>query len=322
MSGNLLITGGTGFIGKALLREIAKKKDTFQSSFDEICVLSRSPSVFLQSFPEFGCLEGVRFHKGDIMVSESLPKEKFSHVIHGAAESTNGPKLSALYRFDQIVSGTRNLLDWSVKTGVHRFLFLSSGAVYGGLPPSLTGYHEDQCCALFPDRPEQSYAIAKLTAEHSTLTFGSLGLMSVSVARCFSFSGVDLPLTAHFAFGNFIHDALFSEKITINGDGNTRRSYLDQRDLAHWLFTILLHGSTTGIYNVGSDRVISIFHLAEMIKSVLCPEKSISKSDFNTDDSSRRVYFPNVLKANKELGLVPAISLRQSIIDTANANLR
>lgn len=237
MSTNLLITGGTGFIGRALLRMIATNRKS-EISFDSISVLSRSPSGFLQSFPEFSLLENLRFVEGDIMFLESLPKGRFSHVIHGAADSTDGSKHSELYRFDQIVSGTRNLLDWSVKTGVKRFLFLSSGAVYGGLPPPATGYREDQYCSLLSSRAEESYAIAKLAAEHSTLTFGSLGSFSVSVARCFSFSGIDLPLEAHFAFGNFIYDALFSEKITINGDGNTKRSYLDQRDLAHWLLTI------------------------------------------------------------------------------------
>lgn len=72
----------------------------------------------------------------------------------------------------------------------------------------------------------------------------------------------NLPLNAHFAIGNFIQDAISAEQITVAGDGTPLLTYLDQSDLAHWLWTLIIEGLDGETYNVGSDRVISIAELA------------------------------------------------------------
>ena len=79
----------------------------------------------------------------------------------------------------------------------------------------------------------------------------------------------------HFAIGNFIRDALTAEAITVSGDGRPLRTFLDQRDLAHWLFTLLEHGRSGHIYNVGSDEVISIADLAHLVRDLLAPNKPV-----------------------------------------------
>ena len=75
--------------------------------------------------------------------------------------------------------------------------------------------------------------MAKRASEHLCCLYNDrFGVESV-VARCFSFVGQDLPLNAHFAIGNFIHDALHStDEITVAGDGAPVRSYMNQADLA------------------------------------------------------------------------------------------
>ena len=59
---------------------------------------------------------------------------------------------------------------------------------------------------------------------------------NIVLARCFAFVGPDLPLDVHSAIGNFISDALTAA--AISGDGNPLRTYPDQSDLVHWLFTL------------------------------------------------------------------------------------
>ena len=69
---------------------------------------------------------------GDILDADSLPNDgQFTHILHAATESTNRGKLSPFERHDEIVNGTRTILEYAVKNKVSRFLLTSSGAVYG-----------------------------------------------------------------------------------------------------------------------------------------------------------------------------------------------
>ena len=115
MDEQLLLTGGTGFFGRALLRYFLSNR---QETRLRIMVLSREPEQFQAAYPELTACPGLTFHKGDIQNRSSLPwAESFSHVMHAATDSTLGPSLSPLQRFQQIVEGTTNILDLAVATG-------------------------------------------------------------------------------------------------------------------------------------------------------------------------------------------------------------
>ena len=255
-STRILLTGGTGFFGKSLLHYYLSQP---YSSFNQIVVLSRNPEQFLRCYPEFDSSPHISFVRGDIQKRASLPWEKcFTHVLHAATESTIGPTLSPLERYIQIVEGTRNILDLAVHTGASRFLLTSSGAIYGSQPSDLQAIPEDWPGTLPLDNPTTAYGQGKRASEHLCALYSHHYRIDTIVARCFAFVGSYLPLDAHFAIGNFIRDALTSETIKVSGDGSPVRSYLDQKDLAHWLFTLLEYGSTGEAYNVGSDELINI----------------------------------------------------------------
>ena len=162
----------------------------------------------------------------------------FTHVLHAAADSTLGPQRSPLQRYDQIVDGTRNLLDFAVACGVQRFLLTSSGGVYGPQPEDMAKIPEDWLGMPDPLNPANAYGVGKRAAEHLCALYHATHGIDTVIARCFAFVGEDLPLDVHFAIGNFIRDALWAEEIIVGGDGTPLRSYLDQRDLAQWLFDL------------------------------------------------------------------------------------
>jgi UDP-glucuronate decarboxylase len=139
------------------------------------------------------------------------------------------------------------------------------------------------------------------------------------VARCFSFVGVDLPLKAHFAIGNFIHDALYNDEITINGDGTAVRSYLDQRDLADWLMQLLFRGKSGETYNVGSDKQLTILETAELVRNVIAPQKEIILKNMSINSGIRGFYVPDINKITKDLGLNAPRPLKSSIRDIVDA---
>jgi UDP-glucuronate decarboxylase len=309
----LLVTGGTGFFGRALLRRWIDD-EKYGTSLPEVTILTRSPESFLVRYPEFFGKEWLSFHKGNILDYTSLPHNKtFTHILHGATESTIGPSLQALNRYDEIVNGTRNILDYAVKNNIKRVLLTSSGGVYGSQPETLGEIPESYLGIPDPLDPVSTYSMAKRASEHLCCLYNDrYGVESV-VARCFAFVGQDLPLNAHFAIGNFIHDALYSTEIKIAGDGTPVRSYMNQADLARWLLCILDKGVPGRAYNVGSDQPISISDLAYLVRDLLSPNKAVVFKSTRSTFQGRNIYIPDISAAKTELHLQLTVSLRESI---------
>jgi len=312
----LLLTGGTGFIGRALLRHW----ETHPADRPKTVVaISRNPKAFAESFPDLARAPWLDLRYGDVVQPDTLPKQGFEHVIHAAADSTAGPRLSPIERYTQIVDGTRHVLKVAVTAGAKRFLLLSSGAVYGSRNAAHPDPNEEDFGAPDPLKPENAYGMGKKAAEHlAALTQRDHG-MEVVIARCFAFVGRDLPLDVHFAIGNFIRDALHREQVTVSGDGTPIRSYMDQRDLSRWLLTLLCKGQGGQAYNVGSEEAITVADLAHLVRDTLAPNKTVWISTEKRSELRSR-YVPSTLKARQEMGLNLQHSLRESILTTAEFN--
>lgn len=106
----ILLTGGTGFFGRALLRYWLTAPEKTRENL-RITMLSRNPSEFLRRYPLFDNHDWLSFHASDVLQPQTLPvSEKFTHILHAATDSAIGSQLSKLHRFSQIVDGTRNIL--------------------------------------------------------------------------------------------------------------------------------------------------------------------------------------------------------------------
>jgi len=309
----VLLTGGTGFFGRALLRNWVSRPEFYEKNIS-ICVLSRDPDNFIKQFPEFINHSWLHIHQGDILNIASFPKKgEFSHILHAAADSTLGPQLSQIERYNQIVDGTRNLLDFAVSKNISRFLLTSSGGVYGPQPKDMAYITEDYNGMPNPLISENAYSVAKRCAEHLCSLYRARYGIEIVIARCFTFVGRDLPLDAHFAIGNFIHDALYRNKILVKGDRNAVRTYLDQRDLANWLTTILFQGVDGEAYNVGSDIPMTIKEIANLVRDIISPQKTIEFLMQPSYENFRNRYVPSIDKANIKLGLKVRFNTREAI---------
>ena len=320
---SLFISGGTGFFGTWLLEAILAANREWSLGC-RVSVLSRDPSRFAAKAPHLAADPAVSFLEGDVR-SFRFPDGPVTHVIHAATEasaSLNADDPQAM--FDVCVEGTRRMLALAQEKRASRFLFTSSGAVYGRQPPELAHVPEDFRGGPDPLDIRNAYAEGKRAAEtlcaiaaQSSAARGA-GL-HVSIARCFAFVGPHLPLDTHFAIGNFLRDAVAGGPIRIGGDGTPFRSYLYVADLAEWLYTILLRGESGRAYNVGSEEAVSIRDLADRVAHVAAtvwpdrgqPEIVMAKHPQPGQPAER--YVPDCRRARTELGLVPATSLDESI---------
>ncbi len=311
-----LLTGGTGFFGVSLLRHLR----IAEGYRPRLTVLSREPERFCKRYPDL--VDLADWIRGDVLDYTSLPTDqRYTHVIHAAADSTFGQKLTPLERYEQIVTGTKNALDLAVAAGAKRFLLTSSGGVYGPQPHNMTLIAEDYCGMPDPLNPKNAYGVAKRTAEHLCALYQDKHGIETVIARCFAFVGPDLPLDVHFAIGNFIRDAIWRDEITVLGDGTAVRSYLEQSDLAVWLLAVLEKGKPGRSYNVGSDRPISITDLAVLVRDTISPGKKVSvlgKSTATNTEGS--LYVPDISRAREELGLDITVFLENAIRKTALAH--
>jgi nucleoside-diphosphate-sugar epimerase len=307
----LFLTGGTGFVGRSLLRFLNESANGFENI--RITVLTRDPERFAARHPALA--RGVEMLRGDVR-DFVWPKTEFSHVIHAATDTSVDTAGRPRELIETIVEGAARVLAFAAACGAEKMLFLSSGAVYGRQPDALERIPEDYAGAPDPADPASAYGNAKRVAEQLCASAAS-GRLAVKVARPFAFVGEDLPLDAHFAIGNFIRDALAGGPIRVQGDGSPVRSYLYQSDLAQWLLEILERGQPGRAYNVGSDQPISIAELARLVADVISPTAAVHISGQRADYRGRLRYVPSIERARSELGLVPHTPLAEAIRRTA-----
>jgi len=311
----LFITGGTGFFGSWLLESLLFAEEQLGVNID-VVVLTRSPQDFIKKAPNLARMKQLAFHTGDVTTFD-YPAGDFTHVIHAATEASAA--LNAEQPFlmlDTILKGTERVLDFAVQAKVKKFLFTSSGAIYGVQPPSYSHIEESFHGAPDPLLPNTSYGIGKRTAEHLCSLYASSYGLDIKIARCFAFVGPYLPLSIHFAIGNFIQSALQKKPIIIKGDGTPYRSYLYAADLVYWLWMILCHGQQNRAYNVGSEEAISVADLASLVASQSAEPLPIDMAQKPNPSFLPSRYVPSTKRAREELGLKQHIDLKTSIKKT------
>jgi nucleoside-diphosphate-sugar epimerase len=322
---DIFVTGGTGFFGRWLLESFAHVNDSLGLGA-RMFVLTRNPESFAARAPHLGKHPALVFVRGDVRTFTaanvrsrlgSKGPAQFGFVIHAATESSSNMNAeNPLLMVETIVQGTRAALEFAVETGAKRFLFTSSGAVYGRQPSEITHLPETYLGGPDPLDPSSAYGEAKRIGELLCASYQKQHGLEPVISRGFAFVGPFLPLDIHFAIGNFIRDALRGGPIEVNGDGTPYRSYLYAADLAIWLWTILLKGQPGRAYNVGSEDAHTIHDFAKIVAEV-CGAGTIHIKEKSDPAKPPHRYVPSCRRAAEELGLSPRIELAEAIRRTA-----
>jgi nucleoside-diphosphate-sugar epimerase len=311
----LFITGGTGFFGCWLLESFLWANDKLKLNA-EAHVLARNPSGLQKKAPHLANHPSVHLHAGDVR-SFAFPEGEFSYIIHAATEaSASMNNENPLLMLDTIVDGTRRALEFARCCGAQKFLLISSGAVYGKQPADITRIPEDYNGAPDTQAPRSAYGEGKRLAELLCAIYSKQYGVEAKIARCFAFVGPYLPLDTHFAIGNFIRDGMNGGPVRVNGDGTPFRSYLYAADLAIWLWTVLVRGTSSRPYNVGSEHDVTIAALAQTVVGCFQSPLNVAIIGKPVKGQSAERYVPSTQKARVELGLSDTFDLQESILRT------
>lgn len=206
-----LVTGGAGFIGSALARELCARGN-------DVAVLDS----FLTGSPE-RVPEGAKLHKGDLRDREGLQAacEGMDVVFHQAAlrsvpRSVDEPLLAT----ECNVLGTLNVLEAALKAGVRRVVYASSSSVYGDTSADIQ--REDAA-----PNPISPYAASKLAGEHYCRVWTRLhGLSTVSLRYFNVFGPGQNPESKYAAvFPAFVSALIKGEAPEVHWDGEQTRDF-------------------------------------------------------------------------------------------------
>jgi nucleoside-diphosphate-sugar epimerase len=313
----LFITGSTGFFGRWLLESLFAANERHNLGV-RVVALSRDPARFLATAPHLA-IPGLGWITGSVATlrADALQGETFDMVIHMATEAdlqatASDPQAAA----GVITGGTERALEVAARTGARRFLFTSSGAVYGPQPVGMERIPEDYTGVPDPRDTAYPYALPGEAKRQAELLCARRDGLETVIARGFTFAGPGLPTRGKFAFGNFIGDALAGGPIVIKGDGRTIRSYLYGADLAVWLWTLLVRGRAGRAYNVGSQEPFSLRQVAEAVAAEL-GVREIEVRGHSGPGASPERYVPSTGRARQELGLGESFNLPEMIRRTA-----
>jgi UDP-glucose 4-epimerase len=294
--GGVLITGGAGFVGSNLARELVQA-GTEVAVLDDLTAGRRDYLMGLD----------VRTIRGSITDANAVRRavRGAEAVVHLAARSGVGPSVERPdLDFAVNVEGTFNVLDAVRRAGVSRVIFASSGAVLAGARPPL-----DETALPSPLAP---YGASKLYGEGITAASGVYGMVGISLR----FANVYGPRSAHkkSVISLFIRRALAGKPLVIYGDGRQTRDFLYVEDVCTAIDRAL-RADKPGVYHLGTGVETSVNELADRVARACGTEVRIERRPPRPGDAARS--FVDLSSARRALRWVPRVELDEGLKQTA-----
>jgi UDP-glucose 4-epimerase len=304
----ILVTGGAGFIGGALVRCLARSA--------KLVVFDRAPEeVQRAQIGESASFVEVRV--GDVRDRDALERaaDGCTHIIHLASVAgVDTVMKKPLETMEVITQGTINVLHVAERLkGLRRLLNFSTSEVFGDMAFKLSEGEPTALGAVGQSR--WTYAVSKIMAEHLVFNyFKERGLPAASV-RPFNIYGPGQigPGAIH----HFIARAIRGEPLEIHNDGTQIRAWCYVDDMVDGVLLVLTLDAAAGnSFNIGNPRsTVTIYNLARLIKEITGSSSEIKFLEWPCQDIELRV--PNVAKARTLLGFEPKVELHEGIALTA-----
>lgn len=298
----ILVTGGAGFIGSHIV-------DAYLESGHEVLVLDslwEHGGGRRQNVPQRALFMHMDIRDENLArVFNDFKPEIVNHhaAQHSVAISSRDPKFDA----DVNVMGLLNVLEHSVKGGVKKFIFASSGATFG--TPERLPMDERT-----PQNPESPYGITKMVAEHYLRFFKSEHGLDYTALRYGNVYGPRQdPNGEAGVIAIFIGKFLAKQGVRIDWDGEQTRDYVYVKDVAQANVLALERGSG-GRYCIGTNVRTSVNELYRTLCEIAGFEAPVTQGPRRPGDARDAQFDPALAKA--ELGWVPRTPLREGMRET------
>ncbi len=266
----ILVTGGCGYKGHVLVPKLLDKGHE---------VVAFDTQWFGNYFQPHANLSVV---KGDVCCIDDVPLEGVDCIIH-LSSIANDPcgDLNPKLTWEVSALATMQLADKAKKLGIKRFIYASSGSVYGVK-------EELQVTEDLELKPISEYNKTKMVAERVLLSYQED--MVVQIVRPATVCGYSPRMRLDVSVNMLTMQALSKGKMTVFG-GKQVRPNIHIDDITDLYIFLLDHPEVTGIYNAGFEN-ISILDIAKMVANYLPVPIEVTESN---DPRSYRVNSDKLL---------------------------
>ncbi len=294
-----LVTGGAGFMGAHVVDELLRNHN------HQVVVLDDLSGGFRENMNT-----AATFIDGSILdvglVNQLCEQYQFSYIYHLAAYAAEGlSHFIKRFNYENNLIGSVNLINAAVNYNVKHFVFSSSIAVYG---TNQLPMHE----GLTP-MPEDSYGIAKYAVELELAVSKKLFGLDYTIFRPHNIYGEGQNISDKYrnVIGIFMNKIMRGEPLLIFGDGEQTRAYTHITDVAPYIArTVEIPEASGQIFNVGSDKPVSVDELAELVMKVM--GKKVPVTHVRAREEVKHAYCSHE-KFRKIFGINAAVPLEEGL---------
>jgi UDP-glucose 4-epimerase len=252
-----LVTGGAGFIGSHVTRELIARGH-------RLVVLDDLSGGFRHNVPA-----GATFVEGSVtdaaLMASVFDTHRIDYVYHLAAYAAEGlSHFIRRFNYTNNVVGTMCVMNEAIKHKAKCFVFTSSIAVYGSLPPPMTE-------EMVP-RPEDPYGIAKFAVEQDLKAAHDMFGLNFVTFRPHNVYGEFQNIGDRYrnVIGIFMNQLLAGQPLSVFGDGTQKRAFSYVGDIAPAIArSVEVPGAYNQTFNIGADRDYSVNELAAAVMTAM-----------------------------------------------------
>ena len=296
-----LITGGSGFIGSHLSRELLNRGE-------KVICLDNFFTGTMRNIESLLPLTNFEFINHDINENITISVDKIWHLACPA--SPFHYQFNPIYTSKTSFLGTYNMLELAKKVGA-KLLFASSSEVYGD--PKENPQNENYHGSVNTTGIRSCYEEGKRIAETLCSDYQRIYDLDIKIIRIFNSYGPNMRLDDGRVISNFIVQSLKNQKITIYGNGEQTRSFCYIDDLINGMI-LLMSSNYKKPINIGNPQEISIRELASLIKNLINPNLDFDFNELPQDDPKQRK--PSIELAKRIIDWEPKVDLLDGLKNT------
>lgn len=278
----ILITGGFGFIGSALVEELSRDRT------NEIGIIDKEVSFRQDKVP--GRTRVFQVDIRDPKVNRSIEDFKPDVVVHLAAQTSLGNSFNVpLLDAETNLLGSLRVFLSAQKNGARKFIYASTAGALAEPLPGRKGKEVENPIPLSP------YGLSKFTVEQYLKIVNESGVIVTNFRLSNVYGPGQIPKNGSGIIPILIENALTDRTTSIFGDGNASRDYVFIDDVVNAL-SKAVYGKIEGTFNVSTGVNSTINDLIEQLSHILCFEPRVSHEPVDPRILPETPIFPGKLR--------------------------